>query len=57
LHKEDEKESKVREEACAKRALSVAVNEVDDDLVCGDKMSDEMRVLCDWRNYVMELES
>jgi hypothetical protein len=57
LQKEDEKESKAREEACAKRAPSVAMNAVDDDLVCGDKLSDEMSVLCDWRNPVMELES
>jgi hypothetical protein len=57
LQKEDEKESKAREEACAKRAPSVTVNAVDDDLVCGDKLSDEMSVLCDWRNLVMELES
>jgi hypothetical protein len=40
-----------------KRGRGVGVNELNDELADGDKLADEMAVLCDWKNPVMRLES
>jgi hypothetical protein len=41
----------------AQKELRCWGDELDDELVCGEKLPDEMAVLCDWRNPIMKLEN
>jgi hypothetical protein len=56
LHKEDERASKQKEEACDGSAPVASMNEFTDDYVCEDEPDDSIG-LCDWRNLVMGLGS
>jgi hypothetical protein len=56
LRKEDERTSKLREDACDGSVHVESMNEFADDYVCEDKPDDSVG-LCDWRNHVMSLGS
>jgi hypothetical protein len=45
--KDDEKETRPREEVCDIRASTVLLNGFANEMVCGDYLSDEMVSLCD----------
>jgi hypothetical protein len=55
LKNEDEKEKRAREEACHGRGPNNMSNEFADEILCGDKLPEEIVSICDWKNLVMSL--
>jgi hypothetical protein len=54
LHKEDERASKLKQDACNASGPNASMNEFADDYVCEDQPDDSVG-LCDWRIPVMSL--